>query len=69
MQYYDDGVKEGGFEGGIRSGITGMLASPFFLYRGERIPAGLKAGRQVRDHRSRTRVEAFVLPVELDSRR
>jgi len=44
MAYYQDGVKEGGFEGGIRSGLTGMLASPFFLYRGERVPAGLKPG-------------------------
>jgi mono/diheme cytochrome c family protein len=44
MQYYGDGVKQGGFEGGIREGITGMLASPFFLYRGERVPAGLKPG-------------------------
>ena len=32
-------------------------------------PRGAEAGRQVRDHGSRTRVEAFVLPVELDSRR
>ncbi|MEP6962767.1 MAG: DUF1592 domain-containing protein, partial [Acidobacteriota bacterium] len=44
MQYYADGLKLGGFEGGIREGLTGMLASPFFLYRGERIPAGLKPG-------------------------
>jgi hypothetical protein len=44
MQYYADGTKDGGFESGIRSGITGMLASPFFLYRGERVPAGLKPG-------------------------
>jgi hypothetical protein len=44
MQYYSDGSKDGGFESGIRSGITGMLASPFFLYRGERVPAGLKPG-------------------------
>jgi hypothetical protein len=44
MQYYNDGVKEGGFESGIREGVTGMLASPFFLYRGERIPAGMKPG-------------------------
>ena len=44
MQYYADGVKEGGFESGIREGITGILASPFFLYRGERIPTGLKPG-------------------------
>ena len=48
FQYYQDGAKggafEGGFEGGIRSAITGMLASPFFLYRAERVPAGLRPG-------------------------
>ena len=44
MQYYADGAKQGGFESGIREGITGMLASPFFLYRGERVPAGMKPG-------------------------
>ena len=37
-------MKEGGFEGGIRSAITGLLASPFFLYRGEHVPAGLRPG-------------------------
>jgi hypothetical protein len=42
--YYQDGVKEGGFEGGVRSAVTGVLASPFFLYRGERLPRGLKPG-------------------------
>jgi hypothetical protein len=42
-QYYQDGAKEG-FEPGIRSAITGLLASPFFLYRGERVPAGLSPG-------------------------
>jgi mono/diheme cytochrome c family protein len=58
MQYYNDGVKStaggvvrgqaepGGFESGVREGITGILASPFFLYRGERIPAGLKPGEK-----------------------
>ena len=44
LAYYQDGVKEGGFEAGIRSAITGMLASPFFLYRGEHVPAGLRPG-------------------------
>jgi mono/diheme cytochrome c family protein len=44
MEYYADGVKEGGFELGIRGGITGILASPLFLYRGERVPARLKPG-------------------------
>src|SRR6202020_1596126 len=46
MQYYTDGVKEGGFESGIRAGVTGTLASPFFLYRGVRVPAGLKPGEK-----------------------
>jgi hypothetical protein len=46
VEYYADGVKKGGFESGIREGITGMLASPFFLYRGERVPAGLKPGEK-----------------------
>ena len=44
LQYYQDGMKDGGFEGGIRSAITGLLASPFFLYRSERVPAGLRPG-------------------------
>jgi mono/diheme cytochrome c family protein len=44
MLYYQDGVKDGGFEAGIRNALTGMLASPFFLYRGERIPSNLRAG-------------------------
>ncbi len=44
MQYYAEGAKRGGFEDGVREGITGMLASPFFLYRGEHVPAGLKPG-------------------------
>jgi len=59
MQYYADGVKEGGlrspgsqgessssFESGVREGVTGILASPFFLYRGVRLPAGLKPGEK-----------------------
>jgi mono/diheme cytochrome c family protein len=44
LEYYEDGMQDGGFEGGIRSAITGLLASPFFLYRAERVPAGLRPG-------------------------
>ena len=44
FEYYQEGVLDDGFEGGIRSAITGILASPFFLYRGERVPAGLSPG-------------------------
>ena len=42
--YYDEGFKQGGFESGIRSAITGILASPFFLYRAERVPASVRPG-------------------------
>ena len=44
FQYYQDGLKDGGFEAGVRSAVTGVLASPFFLYRGEHLPKGLKPG-------------------------
>jgi mono/diheme cytochrome c family protein len=44
MQYYQEGAREG-FEAGIRSAITGLLASPFFLYRGEHVPSGLRPGQ------------------------
>jgi mono/diheme cytochrome c family protein len=43
MQYYQDSAQDG-FEAGIRNAITGLLASPFFLYRGERVPSGLRPG-------------------------
>jgi mono/diheme cytochrome c family protein len=46
--YYQDGAKTGSgqaaFEAGVRSAVTGVLASPFFLYRGEHVPKGLKPG-------------------------
>src|SRR5580765_6810722 len=44
MQYYEEGAKEG-FEPGIQSAMTGLLASPFFLYRGEHVPSGLRPGQ------------------------
>ncbi|HLG56247.1 MAG TPA: DUF1592 domain-containing protein [Vicinamibacterales bacterium] len=51
FQYYQDGRLRSdgasagqGFEDGIRSAVTGLLASPFFLYRGERVPTGLRPG-------------------------
>jgi hypothetical protein len=44
LQYYRDGVQNGGFEEGIRSAITGILASPYFLYRIEQPPQNAKPG-------------------------
>jgi hypothetical protein len=48
LEYYKDGITEAGataaFDNGIRHAVTGLLASPFFLYRSERVPAGLRPG-------------------------
>jgi hypothetical protein len=44
MAYYRDGVAQGGFEEGIRSAVTGILASPYFLYRADHVPEGLAPG-------------------------
>jgi mono/diheme cytochrome c family protein len=43
--YYEDGVRQGSFDDGVRGAVTGVLASPFFLYRGEQVPKGLKPGQ------------------------
>ncbi len=48
MQYYRDGLAAGGFEAGIRTAVTGILASPYFLYRGERVPTALPPGSTYR---------------------
>ena len=43
MRFYHDGRKEKDFDTGIREVVTAVLASPFFLYRAERVPAELVA--------------------------
>jgi hypothetical protein len=49
MPFYQAGRSEGGsFEEGIESALQRILADPEFIYRGEREPAGLTAGRSYR---------------------
>ena len=48
LEYYRDGVKAGGFEEGIRAALTGILASPYFLYRFEPAPEGVAPGETYR---------------------
>ena len=43
LTYYRDGVADVGFVECIRSAVTGILASPYFLYRAERVPEGVAA--------------------------
>ena len=44
MAFYQQGRAEGDFEAGIRAAMPAILASPKFLYRAERAPAGAAAG-------------------------
>jgi hypothetical protein len=44
MAFYRQGRVEGDFEAGIRAALPAILASPKFLYRAERAPAGTAAG-------------------------
>jgi len=48
LEYYREGRAVNGFEEGIRSGITGILASPYFLYRVEHVPEGVQPGQTYR---------------------
>jgi hypothetical protein len=49
MPFYQEGRSEGGsFEHGIEAALQRILADPQFIYRGEREPADLAAGRPYR---------------------
>jgi len=45
LRFYEEGQKIGGFETGIEMALRAMLASPKFVFRVERDPAGITAGR------------------------
>jgi len=44
LRFYDEGRKNNGFEAGVEMGLRAMLASPKFVFRAERDPAGVPAG-------------------------
>jgi hypothetical protein len=44
MSFYQSGRAEGSFEAGIQAALPTILASPKFLYRAERAPAGTAPG-------------------------
>ena len=48
MPFYAAGRGDGGsFDSGIEAGLQRIIADPQFIYRGEREPAGLAAGRHL----------------------
>jgi len=44
LRFYDEGRKNNSFEAGVEMGLRAMLASPKFVFRAERDPAGIAAG-------------------------
>ena len=48
MQVYWDGREHGNFEAGVRMAVQYLLASPEFVFRFERTPAGVRAGSDYR---------------------
>ncbi|MSR36428.1 MAG: DUF1592 domain-containing protein, partial [Gemmatimonadetes bacterium] len=48
LAFYEDAAAAGGFETGIRAGLQAILASPEFVFRFEREPAGAEAGKSYR---------------------
>ena len=48
LEFYTEGHAEGGFDAGIELGLRRLLASPEFLFRIERDPAGLEPGTPYR---------------------
>jgi mono/diheme cytochrome c family protein len=45
LRFYDEARKNGGFEAGVEMALRAMLASPKFVFRIERDPAGTTSGR------------------------
>jgi hypothetical protein len=62
LQFYDRGVKNGGFEEGVRLALQAMLASPYFVFRFEPLPANAVAGKdyQVSDIDLASRLSFFL---------
>ncbi len=48
LGFYQRGRNDGNFDSGIRTAIQAMIASPEFVFRFERTPAGAAAGRNYR---------------------
>jgi hypothetical protein len=68
MNFYDQAAAAEGFEVGVRAGLEAILASPVFLFRLEREPAGARPGQLYRlsDVDLATRLSFFLWASEPD---
>jgi cytochrome c553 len=62
LGFYQTGRKTGGFDGGIEQAVSRVLADPRFVFRFEREPAGVAAGRayHISDLELASRLSFFV---------
>jgi len=62
LKFYDQGAKNGGFEEGVRMALQAMLASPYFVFRFEPLPANAVAGKdyQISDIDLASRLSFFL---------
>ncbi len=62
LSFYDKGVKQGGFEEGVRLALQAMLASPYFVFRIETAPPNVQAGEdyQLGDYDLASRLSFFL---------
>jgi hypothetical protein len=64
LGFYEAGHKDGGFEGGIRDALSGILASPWFLYRvetpGEQMRTGTAGENALSDMTLASRLSFFL---------
>ena len=62
MNFYDQGVQSGGFEGGVRLALQALLASPHFVFRMEEVPGGVRPGEiyQISDSDLASRLSFFL---------
>ena len=48
LRFFDQGAEQGGFEGGIRTALQAILASPHFVFRMEEVPRNVSPGETYR---------------------
>lgn len=67
LNFYDAGVKDGGFELGVRTALEAMLASPHFIFRIEEVPTTAKGRVQVNGLDLASRLSFFLWGAPPDS--
>lgn len=60
MSFYESGRRDGGFEAGVETALQRILASPKFVFRVERDPAGVQPVHRITDVELASRLSFFL---------